>query len=303
MLALAITGFFVLSNERFVVLAQTSDPRAEAHFTYDKTASLDLKLVSVKALGAVAVEDITYAGRGGETVPAYLVIPGSHGKFAAVIWGHWLMPDAANSNREEFLEEAVALAPAGVISLLIDAPQARPNYKPSPNAVLVAQQVVDLRRGLDLLLSRPDVDANRVAYVGHSWDAGTGAILDALDKRFSAFVFMSGPQSMREYVLSSDSPRMLALRKTADLAKLEQTLTANAWADPGSYAGQFGPAPALFQYGLHDEAWVPLADAKDYVAMTTGPKKAEFYDADHALNAKARVDRDSFLRAKLSLHP
>ena len=74
-------------------------------------------------------------------------------------------------------------------------------------------------------------------------------------------------------------------------------------ADPGSYAGQFGPAPALFQYGLHDEAWVPLADAKDYLAMATGPKKAEFYDADHALNAKARLDRDSFLRAELSLRP
>jgi hypothetical protein len=93
------------------------------------------------------------------------------------------------------------------------------------------------------------------------------------------------------------------MRKTADLAKLEQSLTANAWADPGSYAGELGPAPALFQYGLHDEEWAPLADAKDYLAMTTGPKKAEFYDADHALNAKARLDRNSFLRAELSLRP
>jgi hypothetical protein len=50
---------------------------------------------------------------------------------------------------------------------------------------------------------------------------------------------------------------------------------------------QLGPAPALFQYGLHDEVWVPLANAKDYVAMASGPKKVEFYDADHTLNAKA----------------
>jgi cephalosporin-C deacetylase-like acetyl esterase len=302
MLALVLAGLSVPVNP-YVVLAQASDPRAEAHFAYAKGAPLDLKLVSVKILGTVAVQDITYSGRDGETVPAYLVIPKSEGKFAAVIWGHWLMPGARNSNREEFLDEAVALAPAGMISLLIDAPQARPNYKPTPNPALVSQQVVDVRRGLDLLLSRPDVDTDRVAYVGHSWDAGIGAILDALDKRFSAFVFMSGPQSMRKYVLSSDSPRMVAMRKTADLAKLEQSLTANAWADPGSYAGELGPAPALFQYGLHDEEWAPLADANDYLAMTTGPKKAEFYDADHALNAKARLDRDSFLRAELSLRP
>jgi hypothetical protein len=131
-------------------------------------------------------------------------------KFAGVIWGHWLMPGAANSNREEFLEEAIALAHSGVVSLLVDAPQSRSGFKPTPNPALVAQQVVDLRRGMDLLLARADVDATRIAYVGHSWDAGTGAILDATDKRYASFVFMGGPQSTMEYVLSSDSPRMIS---------------------------------------------------------------------------------------------
>jgi cephalosporin-C deacetylase-like acetyl esterase len=154
------------------------------------------------------IQDITYTGSNGDIVPAYLVIPQGTGKFAAVIWGHWLMPGAADSSRGEFLEEAIALAPSGVISLLIDSPQHRPDFKPTPNPVLVAQQVVDLRRGLDLLLSRADVDANRIAYVGHSWNAGNGTILDAVDKRFKAFVFMGGPQSTMEYVLFSDSPRM-----------------------------------------------------------------------------------------------
>ena len=74
--------------------------------------------------------------------------------------------------------------------------------------------------------------AARIAYVGHSWNAGTGAILDAIDKRIAVFVFMSGPQSTREYVISSDSPRMVAVRKIADMAKVEQGLKAKAWADP-----------------------------------------------------------------------
>jgi hypothetical protein len=170
-----------------VALAQTPDPDDSAHFTYDTGVSLNVKEVLVKVRDGVTIQDITYTGSNGDTVPAYLVIPKGTGKFAGVIWGHWLMPGAANSNREEFLEEAIALAPSGVISLLIDAPQSRPNFKPTPNPILVAQQVVDLRRGLDLLLSRPDIDAGRIAYVGHSWDAGTGAILDAMDKRFAAF--------------------------------------------------------------------------------------------------------------------
>jgi cephalosporin-C deacetylase-like acetyl esterase len=288
---------------RSTLLCQTVDPNTASHFAYDMSTPLDLRQVSTEKHGTVTVQEITYISPVGGVVPASLVVPNDSGKFAAVIWGHWLMPNATNSNKSEFLQEAIALASAGVVSLLIDAPQARPGFKASPNPALVAQQVIDLRRALDLLLSRSDVDSKRIAYVGHSWDAGTGAILDALDKRFTAFVFMSGPQSTREYYLSSDSPRIMSMRKSVDMAKVEQTLQTNAWADPASYAGHFGPAPALFQYGLHDEDWVPLQDAKDYFAMSSGPKEAKFYDSDHALNQSAQEDRDAFLKKHLGLTP
>jgi cephalosporin-C deacetylase-like acetyl esterase len=270
-------------------------------FEYSETTSLGINEVSVQQRDGAAVQDITYVSPKGGTVPAYLVVPKGSGKMAAILWGHWLMPNSSVSNREEFLNEAIAIAPSGVISLLIDAPQARPGFKPAPNPALIAQQVVDLRRGLDLLLARSDVDPKRIAYVGHSWDAGTGAILDAVDKRVAAFVFMGGPQSNLEYVLSSDSPRMASARKGMDVAKVEQTMRSNAWADPGSYAARLGPATALFQYGLHDEKWVPLKDAKDYVAMSTGPKEVKFYDSGHALNTQARLDRFNFLREHLML--
>ena len=298
--AILLLGYASLSSLAFAQAYRSDDA---THFSYDNQAALDVKQVSVTVQDGVTVQDLTYTGSNRDTVPAYLVIPKGSGRFAGVLWGHWLMPGAANANRQEFLKEAIALAPAGVVSLLIDAPQARPNFKSTPNPVLVAQQIIDLRRGLDLLLSRPDIDATRIAYAGHSWDAGNGAILDAVDKRFAAFVFMSGPQSMREYVLSSDSPRMAPMRKTTDMAKVEQAMKANAWADPGSYADKLGPAPALFQYGLHDEDWVPLQDAKDYIATSSGPKTVRFYDADHALNTNASVDRDEFLRKTLKLTP
>lgn len=211
-----------------MVQAQTARPDNSAHFTYDRNASLNVKQVSVKIRNGVTVQDITYTGADGDTVPAYLVIPKGAGKFAGIIWGHWMMPGAENANRSEFLDEAVALAPAGVASLLIDAPQVRPGFKIAPGGffgpqgpLLMAQQVVDLRRGLDLLLSRPDLDVNKIAYVGHSFDAQVGPILDAVDKRFAAFVFMSGPQSTIEYVVSSDSPLMGPVRQKIGVAKLE----------------------------------------------------------------------------------
>ena len=290
------------------VLGQPAPPDDVAHFAYDRNASLNVAQISAKVRNDVTVQDITYTGSNGGTVPAYLIIPKGAGKFAGIIWGHWMMPGAANANRSEFLDEAIALAPAGVVSLLIDAPQIRPGFKAAAGGffgpqgpLLVAQQVIDLRRGLDLLLSRPYVDANRIAYVGHSFDAQVGPILDAVDKRFAAFVFMSGPQSTIEYAISSDSPLMGPVRQKMGVAKLEQNLKAAAWADPESYAHKLGPAPALFQYGLHDEDWVPLSDAKNYAAEASGPKTVEFYDAGHALNAKAQADRDSFLKKMLNL--
>jgi hypothetical protein len=107
------------------------------------------------------------------------------------------------------------------VSLLVHSKDGRrPGYKSAANPILVTTQVINLRRGLDLLLSRPDLDASRIACVGHSWNAGNGAILDAVDKRFAAFVVMSGPQSTMEYMVSSDSPRMVAARKTTDMAKV-----------------------------------------------------------------------------------
>ena len=267
--AAALIVCVLIAPESGAVQAQTLSPDF-THFAYDRNASLNLKRISIKVRDGVTIEDITYTGAGGDTVPAYLVVPTGAGKFAGIIWGHWLMQGAVNANREEFLEEAIALAPAGVVSLLIDDAHVRPDFKPVPGIgpALVAEQVVDLRRGLDLLLSRPDIDAARMAYVGHSYDSVTGAILDAMDKRFAAFVFMGGPQFGFGYT------------------------------EP--YVSELGPAPALFQYGLHDKL-IPVAAAKEYAAKASGPKTVKFYDAGHALNAKARMDRDGFLRKTLGL--
>jgi hypothetical protein len=49
-------------------------------------------------------------------------VPNQKGKFAAILWGHWMMPKSPTANRSEFLNEAVAIAPAGVVSLLIVRP-------------------------------------------------------------------------------------------------------------------------------------------------------------------------------------
>src|SRR6267143_5162249 len=106
-------------------LTFAQDPAALHHFDYDQNAALDIKEAGVEKRGDVPVHDISYASPKAGRVPAYLVVPAGKGPFAAVLWGHWYWQNSAFFNRKEFLEETVALAHAGVVSLLPTGPGAR----------------------------------------------------------------------------------------------------------------------------------------------------------------------------------
>ena len=54
------------------------------------------------------------------------------------------------------------------------------------------QQAKDLRRAVDYLETRPDIDSSRLAYYGISWGATQGAIMTAVEPRFKAAVFAAG---------------------------------------------------------------------------------------------------------------
>jgi eukaryotic-like serine/threonine-protein kinase len=57
---------------------------------------------------------------------------------------------------------------------------------------LMVQEVKDLRRSIDYLQTRHDIDSNKIAYMGMSWGAGMGAIIPAVEDRFKASVLIAG---------------------------------------------------------------------------------------------------------------
>ena len=50
----------------------------------------------------------------------------------------------------------------------------------------------DLRRSIDYLGNRTDIDMERLAYYGMSWGGYLGAILPAVETRFKAMVLVAG---------------------------------------------------------------------------------------------------------------
>ena len=279
------------------------DPALLRHFDYDQKAPLDVQEVGVQQRGDVAVHDISYASPKGGRVPAYLVVPSGKGPFAAIVWGHWYQDGSEFRNRREFLEEAVALAPAGVVSLLIDSPIARPGYveakEPLDEAQVAyrVQTVMDMSRGADVVLARSDVDAPRLAYVGHSYNATTGALLAGIDKRFKAFVLMAGNLSDK---VDMKSKEFADFRKQAGAEKVDAFFAKYAWLDQGDYVANAAPASMFLQYATQEDFLTP-ARARQYYALVSEPKSIKFYDAPHALNAEARRDRVAFLVKELSL--
>jgi dienelactone hydrolase len=57
---------------------------------------------------------------------------------------------------------------------------------------LMVQEVKDIRRSIDYLRTRPDIDSNKIAYMGMSWGAGMGTIIPAVEDRFKASVLIAG---------------------------------------------------------------------------------------------------------------
>jgi dienelactone hydrolase len=300
-LTLSITCLLVSAANVFA-----QDPELVRHFDYDAKTPLDVKIIGSQKRGEATVYDITYASPKGGVVPAYLVVPAT-GKppFAAVIWGHWYWTNSDMRNRKEFLDEAVALAPAGVVSLLTDGPIARPGYVADKNllsekgAADKVQQVIDMRRGVDLLLARKDVDPKRIAYVGHSYNASVGATLAGVDRRFKAFVLMAGSISDE---VNMKTGGFQQFRQQVGPEKFDAYMASHVYLDEGKFVSHAAPATVFLQYSTQEPFMTPDV-AREYEKIVSEPKQFKLYEAPHALNAEARRDRIAFLTEQLKLKP
>ena len=148
--------FFLLLAFSLTAQAQSANEVAARMglFRYNDRSPVNVKEVSSEQRGDVTVRDITFSPVPGSKVKAYLVVPRGNGPFAGILWVHWLGEE--KSNRTQFLDEAVALAPKGAVSLLVDAMWSAPEWfgkrVPEKDYENSIRQVIELRRALDLLL-------------------------------------------------------------------------------------------------------------------------------------------------------
>ncbi len=273
-------------------------------YDYDPKEPLDVKEGPVIERSGVRIRDITYASPQGGRVTAYSVEPVNKGRYAGIVFGHW-----GYGTRTEFLSEAIEYAKAGAVSILIDYPWVRPapwrrTARPDQGEAvrdLRVETVIDLRRAIDLLQTRTDIDHNRIAYVGHSFGAQWGAILSAVDDRVRAAVLIAGVPSEATMMLESDDPQFVGFRESTTQQQRDNYFKITGVLDAIKYVPYAAPTPLLFQFARFERYFNETAMLK-YAKAASEPKSVKWYDTGHEVNdLQASTDRAEWLHKQIGI--
>ena len=173
--------------------------------TEDELAPLDVQIRSREEFDGYSRLLIFYRVDATSQVSAHLYLPRSHGtddkkKRPAVLALHPTSPlgkgVVAGEGPKENRSYAVELAERGYVVLAPDYPSfgELADYDFYTDACLsVTMRVIDNhRRGIDLLLARDEVDADRIGAIGHSLGGHNAMFVGVFDKRIRAVVSSCG---------------------------------------------------------------------------------------------------------------
>ena len=223
-------------------------------------------------------EKIVYRSGFGTLVPGFLGLPADStlAPFPCVLATHGAGDGISQGKNKQYIYQWMeALCQEGYAVLAIDARYHGERYhesgyrsvrditgRPNTRRETFIGTVVDWRRGIDYLESRPDIDATRIGLIGSSMGTMYGSILTAVDKRIRAAVFVVGGMFHDSQAQRSSPP-----------------------ADQANYIGRIAPRPVMLINGLQDAGWATTG-ARSWFAIAGQPKQQHWFDEGHDLSGK-----------------
>jgi dienelactone hydrolase len=264
-------------------------------FEYDSDYLPPPRVVSEKTENGLLSRLLVMTMPDGCLRAAEMIRPTGKGPYAAALFVHWYEPKACDSNRSQFRDEARLLAQQGVVCLLVETMWSDPDwfFKRTQNEdeENTLNQVIELSVFSDLLLTQPEVDSKRFAYIGPDFGAMYGVLFGAVDTRPDSYVLMAGTSSFADWYLYyphlNDQERDLYLSRMRDY-------------DPIHHIADLAPANLFMQFATHDEH-VPEDKARTIFETALEPKQIVWYECGHGLNEQARIERLSWLSVQLKL--
>ena len=262
---------------------------------YQKLDSKDVRLIGRRTMDGNASQLFVLQTPFGYRRTAELFRPEADGSYAAILYIHWYEPESHDSNRSQFVEEAKVMARSGAVCLLIETAWSDPDFflkrTQADDLQNSMEEVVNIRRAMDLLLTQTNVDSSRFACVGHDFGGMYGVLAGSLDQRPTHYVVMAATPRFPDWYLYA--PKLEGEAREAFVRQFSAL-------DPITHIPNISPAPVFFQFGT-DDPHVPKERAEEFFNAAEQPKEIKWYESGHGLNEDAAVDRTNWLKEKLRL--
>ncbi len=221
-----------------------------------------------------------------ERVPGLLSLPKKEGKVPCVVFLH-----GYGGSKDDILAGAGQIASEGYAVMSIDAEyhgerreEGKELYSPNITDSVrgVIQTVIDLRRAVDYLETRPEINSEKIGYAGGSMGGILGAIFIGVEPRIDAAALIVAGGNMSLMVRESQHFTMPAIREflqkeNVSLGELQELLDP---IDPMNFISNFSPRPVVFHLGRYDTV-VPAEAGRQLYEKAGEPKHVYWYDAGH----------------------
>src|SRR5688572_18802310 len=260
-------------------------------------APLNLQQVVESTSNGVEVSAISFSSPDGGSVTGLLFDPVNRsGLRPGMVLMHGLP-----GNARQMAGVGQLLAEHGAVAIAIDAPFARRGgqpvrFSPEDRAEQI-QLIKDLQGAVDVLRAQPNVDDERIAYLGISYGGAMGALFVGIERRIKAAELVVGDGGLVSHFIGPEDSNQMAGLPCATRLNWFQAM---APIEPIRFVGHASPTALLLQSGRFDNL-VPAADAQDLHTAASVPKKILWYDAGHGLNQQAVFDRLDWLDGQIGL--
>ncbi|HEX8393799.1 MAG TPA: alpha/beta fold hydrolase [Longimicrobium sp.] len=266
-------------------------------FAYDAAAPLNLQKTTESTSNGVETSAISFSSPDGGSVPGLMFQPVSRpGPRPGMVIMH-----GAPGNARQMAGLGQTLAEQGAVVIAIDAPFARRGgpwlgFGAKDRAEQI-RLIKDLQRAVDVLRARPDVDKERIAYLGISYGGAMGALFAGVERRLKAAVLVVADGGLVSHFTGPEDADFMASLPCGTRVAWLRSMTP---IEPIRFLPRAAPTALLLQSGRSD-ALVPVADAEALHAVAPDPKTIRWYLAGHGLNQQAHFDRMDWLRDKIGL--
>lgn len=276
--------------------AAATEPERDL-FAYDVNAPLNLQQTVESTTNGVEVSAISFSSPDGGTVTGLLFDPVTRSSLRpGIVLMHGL-PGRARV----MATYAQLLAEHGAVAVAIDAPFARRSGPPvrfsAEDRTEQIQLIRDLQRAVDVLRARPNVDSERIAYLGISYGGAMGALFVGIERRIKAAALVVGDGGLVSHFTGQEDAIFLASLSCPTRVNWFRAMVP---IEPIRFIPHASPTALLLQNGRLDKL-VPPADAKELHAAAPAPTTILWYDAGHGLNQQALFARHDWLHQQIGL--